>query len=616
MRWRLPSKSGPKTFDQPESKIQKKIAAKPGLSSFAAHLAGELDRRCKANPSYSLRAFAKALTLEPSYLSKVIRGERAPTASIILRTGERLGVNPLLIRDWIEFSSHAEAEQQRRRHENLDATYVPLSDDQLAGVSEWYHYAILELLDVEGFACSAKSVSRALEISLVEAQGALNQMLSLGLLVRSKSCEVKASGKSYSSIATQVGTTDALRRVQSQILAMADQAMQKTPFEERSQTSMTLAVDSSQLKAAQELIKEFRRKFSHLMKASPKRDRVYHLNVSFYPVTPKLTHLKSWASRALMMLACLTFFNVSVFAQTPPSDGGGGQEGGGGGDIEAHFGLRAREVADFFETHPEAGGQDKDKDKLKQINWKEFKTYGTKTRVNSVPDRPMCRHQDGSIAARDACYFVATKSESAHIDVYETGFMGLPPARQHRLVSHEVFRAMGLGQLDESYELSNPIYVAMQGNSPQGEVEPADTGTIRGLMRNGVYSNFYNQCSLRLDQPDIGNGEKVLVVTFVQTGSLAEAPCPQLHASFVSQCGSTSCRVEFSMRRAIPKCYRLDSDGSCRIQGNQYVDDEYLYVLTPTEEGKLNVLTTIRSGRDGKLEIGQSRTYVVQKLSQ
>ena len=42
---------------------------------YRAYLKEELERRIQTNPQYSLRAFASALDLDPTYLSKVLNGK-------------------------------------------------------------------------------------------------------------------------------------------------------------------------------------------------------------------------------------------------------------------------------------------------------------------------------------------------------------------------------------------------------------------------------------------------------------------------------------------------------------------------------------------------------------
>ena len=58
--------------------------------SFREVLQDELRRRCARNPRYSLRAFARALALDHSSLSQLLRGRRRVTTRAIRRIGATL----------------------------------------------------------------------------------------------------------------------------------------------------------------------------------------------------------------------------------------------------------------------------------------------------------------------------------------------------------------------------------------------------------------------------------------------------------------------------------------------------------------------------------------------
>lgn len=65
------------------------------MVSFRALLQDEFDRRQARNSRYSLRAFARALGLDHSSLSQILRGLRRLTPRVIRRLGARLQVPPL-----------------------------------------------------------------------------------------------------------------------------------------------------------------------------------------------------------------------------------------------------------------------------------------------------------------------------------------------------------------------------------------------------------------------------------------------------------------------------------------------------------------------------------------
>jgi len=57
------------------------------------HLKQELKRRRRANPRYSLRAFADFLRVSPAFLSEVMRGKHLVSEAMLLKIGERLKLN-------------------------------------------------------------------------------------------------------------------------------------------------------------------------------------------------------------------------------------------------------------------------------------------------------------------------------------------------------------------------------------------------------------------------------------------------------------------------------------------------------------------------------------------
>jgi transcriptional regulator with XRE-family HTH domain len=60
--------------------------------TFRELLAAELRRRCRKNRRYSLRAFGRALGVDHSTLSQVMRGGRRLTPRSVLRIAPRLGI--------------------------------------------------------------------------------------------------------------------------------------------------------------------------------------------------------------------------------------------------------------------------------------------------------------------------------------------------------------------------------------------------------------------------------------------------------------------------------------------------------------------------------------------
>jgi len=240
-------------------------------------LQAELIRRCKVNPKYSMRSFARSLRMDPSLLSKVLRGERSMNLVTFKKVAESLNWAP-------SEQARLSPVSQRARL----AEYRQLTLDHFEVISEWHHYAILELTQIRGFKPDVAWVAQALGITPVEARSAVERLERLGFL------KITSSGKwiDESGAVTTVGnefTAMAFRRLQKQVLEKAMEALESVPLELRDQSSMTMAVNSKRISAAKERIKKFRRKLCAYLKSGGPKDQVYHLGVSLYPVTRALT---------------------------------------------------------------------------------------------------------------------------------------------------------------------------------------------------------------------------------------------------------------------------------------------------------------------------------------
>lgn len=247
-------------------------------SDFRALLQNELVARCKKNRSYSLRAFARALDVESSSLSKILNGKRKITDASLSKLGERIGLVPEVLdgyRSSLSASAPGHEQQLKFQQMGMDAFRV---------LSDWYHFAILELMHTISFEPNAKWVARALGLTVSEVNIAIGNLSRLGFI------EITADGKwidkaGNNSIAGNYDIEAAQRKLQRQILEKAIEALEESPSEDRDNTAVTVAIQTRRLPEARKRITRFRREMAAFFERDSKRDQVYHLAVAFYPVT-------------------------------------------------------------------------------------------------------------------------------------------------------------------------------------------------------------------------------------------------------------------------------------------------------------------------------------------
>lgn len=250
--------------------LKTRIKTAASLPSFRIWLQAEFTARTRSNPSYSLRAFARFLQMEASSVSQILSGKRNASDRVIRSICNRLSVDP-------ELSHHF-----LKNVGEYTVLYQQVAMDAFAVIADWYHYAILELTFTKNFQSSPKWIAKKLNISPAEVRVAIERLERLELI------EVK-NGKlrkieTYLTNGPDGFTAPALRELQRQVLRKALTAIDETPQEKKSITSMTMAIDPKKLPEAALRIKKFRRELCSFLEDGP-RTYVYNLGIQLYPVS-------------------------------------------------------------------------------------------------------------------------------------------------------------------------------------------------------------------------------------------------------------------------------------------------------------------------------------------
>lgn len=238
------------------------------LSYFKIWLQEEFTRRCAVNSRYSLRAFAKSLELDASTVSKMLSGKRRISRVMLRKIEEKLGM---------AFIFDAEGMQ-----ENLGKRYTLLSKDLFRVISDWYHFAILDLTLLKTFVSNPEWIAHQLGISVIEASSGIDRLKRLELLGEdgNRLVKTKTSFSNYK----EGHTSGAHKEYQRQVVQKALHAIDGCPQELKDITSMTIAGNSKKIVEVKEVIKRFRRELANFMEDGD-GDAVFHLAVQLYPVT-------------------------------------------------------------------------------------------------------------------------------------------------------------------------------------------------------------------------------------------------------------------------------------------------------------------------------------------
>jgi len=177
--------------------------------------------------------------------------------------------------------SLAQSEKLETSLPKQDLDQRQLSEEIFSLVSEWYHFAILSLLDCEDFEWKESSIASRLQISRAQAKMAMQLLIKLGLVVNKKG-RIQ-SGHEHVLTATDVPSA-AVRTYHRQMLAKAMEALEQQDVMEREIRGMGLAVDPEHIAPIKKDLAEFQNRLMTKYGRGKKRE-VYFIGLSFFKLT-------------------------------------------------------------------------------------------------------------------------------------------------------------------------------------------------------------------------------------------------------------------------------------------------------------------------------------------
>lgn len=277
---RLPLKS----YDQ--SVARKKFSKNEiTVYDFRRFLSRAFAERIKQRPSYSLRSFARFLSLDASTLQKLMTGKRALGTTVIKRLGQKLQLSPEEIEKYVAAHSTRRKLGTKLETDQVSATMTLIGDNHAPIIASWKNYVILELIDILKTDFDARLVAKALKVPVSEAQTAIKSLQEIGWIKFSKGTWQNCIGQTTLDPLSPV-TIDARKKLMRDIILNCARAFDDVPAELRKHHAATFAVSRDLMDEAIVKIRTFTLELTDfLRKNSSTYDEVFQLVVGYYPVT-------------------------------------------------------------------------------------------------------------------------------------------------------------------------------------------------------------------------------------------------------------------------------------------------------------------------------------------
>ena len=152
----------------------------------------KFSQKKERNLSYSLRSYSRDLGLDPSNLSKIMNYQKEIGSRLRTRLGKKMGFQALEIDGLLKPNSHAKT---------TDFNYNTHSLQVFQVVSEWQHYAILEVFKLQSFSQKVSWIAHRLGLTIEKTKESIQRLQEVGLIVQWYSPE-KTDTRFYAAFAS------------------------------------------------------------------------------------------------------------------------------------------------------------------------------------------------------------------------------------------------------------------------------------------------------------------------------------------------------------------------------------------------------------------------------
>lgn len=231
--------------------------------------------------------------MSPATLSLVINGKKGLSPLAADRIVKRLGFSKTEAQVFSAAVSaqHARSkiarEAARAQLEALEKNHsaISLQLDAFQIVSDWHHFALIQLVKLPSFREDATWIGKQLSIRAEEAQVAIDRLLRLELLSRNADGKLQAVEMVF---APDGIPSEAIRKFHRQVMEKAMTAITLQSIDERYLNTTLLPIKRSSIPEARALIKEFHKTFTDKFTTEQDGDSVYAMSVQLFNLTPEL----------------------------------------------------------------------------------------------------------------------------------------------------------------------------------------------------------------------------------------------------------------------------------------------------------------------------------------
>lgn len=260
-------------------------------SSYHDLLSEELERRKLINESYSLRAYARDLGISAPRMCQILNKKQGLSIEAAKLICEKLKLDDQKAKWFFHSvgSMHARSSKDKAQFKEKIQVYkaqakvfTVIQLEYFKVISDWWHFAILELTYLEDFKNDPEWIAGVLGITGSEVIEAILRMKSLELLEEEDGKLVDR----FKFLATPNDVPSAsLKKFHTQLLRKAFEALYDQEVDKREFASNIFSINKDQLPIFKEKLRDFRREIEFFANKESSKNSVYCLSMQFYELS-------------------------------------------------------------------------------------------------------------------------------------------------------------------------------------------------------------------------------------------------------------------------------------------------------------------------------------------
>lgn len=263
-------------------------------SDYRVYLRDFYQLKKQASPRWNYAVWARQLKIKsPSTLIMILNGQRHPGPALVqslIRYLKLTGDDADQFQDLVRLQKVKSDPSltilllEKLRKRRPDGEFRLLEQSEFYAISNWYYYAIREMVRLPQFREDGEWISEALlfKVTPRQAKAAIDTMLRLNLLGRDKGGKLFATSRHLDT--SRDIADEGLKRFHEQTLANARECIRRVEVDRREISGGCFAIRVKDIPEAKKRIAKFQRELCDLLEM-PEPDAVYQLEISLFPLS-------------------------------------------------------------------------------------------------------------------------------------------------------------------------------------------------------------------------------------------------------------------------------------------------------------------------------------------